>query len=277
MRESPAGTPSGECPVGRSWLLHAATAGRAVPTNMELPLTDHITALCDAVRHLIASERQNLEARTHRPGTTGTFEERLARRDERDRQRRDSIAALWELRAAALPACVAAGYRPETAEARLHDFISAAADLTKWEKGTRPITEGSDDQAAANYWASHSRVLAALSAVRDMALNAAKPSLEQVETKQWMPASKAVDEAEKAGLPVTLSALTRFGEKWGVKMREKTLPGRHKLEVELNSLLLALAHRARQGRPSGDEPAEGEYDEAIKEARTSKPSRRDSD
>jgi hypothetical protein len=146
---------------------------------MELALADPITALCDAVQQLVDAERQNLEAGTHRPGTTGTFQERCARRDERARQRRDAVIALWDLRDAALPACVAAGYRPEVAEIRLDNLIRAVLSLTEWEKGTRPITEASDDIAAANFWASHSRVLTALTPVQDMAHAAAKPPVEQ--------------------------------------------------------------------------------------------------
>jgi hypothetical protein len=87
--------------------------------------------------------------------------------------------------------------------------------------------------------------------------------------EQWMPASTAVQRVEKAGLKVSLSSLSRFGEKWGVKMRPRTLPGQHKLEAELNSLASCLVRRASGRGPTGEddeEPCEGQFDEAIAKA-----------
>jgi hypothetical protein len=96
----------------------------------------------------------------------------------------------------------------------------------------------------------------------------------------WMPASEAVQRAEKAGLKVSLSWLSRFGEKWGVKMRPRTLPGKHKLEAELNSLAGCLVRRASGKGPTGEddeEPCEGQFDEEIAKAIWAKQRGRSSD
>ena len=96
----------------------------------------------------------------------------------------------------------------------------------------------------------------------------------------WMPASEAVQRAEKAGLKVSLSWLSRFGEKRGVKMRPRTLPGKHKLEAELNSLAGCLVRRASGKGPTGEddeEPCEGQFDEEIAKAIWAKQRGRSSD
>jgi hypothetical protein len=90
----------------------------------------------------------------------------------------------------------------------------------------------------------------------------------------WMPASEAVQRVEKAGLKaVSLSWLSRFGEKRGVKMRPRTLPGKHRREAEFNSLASCLARRALGKGPTGEddeEPCEGQYDEDIAKASRTK-------
>ena len=95
--------------------------------------------------------------------------------------------------------------------------------------------------------------------------------------EEWLPASEAVKRAQKAGLNVTLSLLSRSAKKWGVKMRPRTLPGNHKREVEFQSLVVCLARRA-SGKQPGDEgdeePSEGEFKGRIEKARLARQRRR---
>jgi hypothetical protein len=54
--------------------------------------------------------------------------------------------------------------------------------------------------------------------------------------EEWMPARKAVDWAEQKGFSITLKWLTQDSPKHGVRVRKPQQPGRHKKEVEINSL-----------------------------------------
>jgi hypothetical protein len=54
--------------------------------------------------------------------------------------------------------------------------------------------------------------------------------------EEWLPASEAVERAEGAGFPITLSWLSRPPRKSGVRTRPRVMEGNHQLEVEWNSL-----------------------------------------
>ena len=85
--------------------------------------------------------------------------------------------------------------------------------------------------------------------------------------EDWMPARKAVDRARQEGLPITLPTALKWRQagKPGLKTRDPTLPGRHRWEVEYNSLIVQC-HRS--GLPSGNvEPCEGSFDDGIKRAK----------
>jgi hypothetical protein len=62
--------------------------------------------------------------------------------------------------------------------------------------------------------------------------------------EEWLPATEAVDWAEEAGHPITLKWVTKDASKCGVRTRPSQLPGRHKVEVEWNSLAGCLLRRA---------------------------------
>jgi hypothetical protein len=68
-------------------------------------------------------------------------------------------------------------------------------------------------------------------------------SIRQVMADEWVPASKAVQAAEREGYPITLKWLTKDAFKHGVNLRPKQLPGKHKQEVEWWSLIDCLAKR----------------------------------
>jgi hypothetical protein len=94
---------------------------------------------------------------------------------------------------------------------------------------------------------------------------------------EWMPASKAVERAQRAGLPAELSGLIRSPEKHGVKTRPRQLPGNHRLEVEFNSYAGYLA-RKKAGRADAEKDEDGDppvreresIEERKKEAREKK-------
>jgi hypothetical protein len=76
-------------------------------------------------------------------------------------------------------------------------------------------------------------------------------------SEQWMPAGQAVEQAEQAGFSVTLPWLSRSARKSGIKTRLPELPGRHRLEVEWNSLIVHLAKKKIEGKDAA-EPSERE-------------------
>jgi hypothetical protein len=69
---------------------------------------------------------------------------------------------------------------------------------------------------------------------------------------EWVPASKAVERAERVGYAITLKWLTQDARKHGVRLRPKELPGPHKQEVHWGSLA---------GYLLGDNRSEKEPDE----------------
>jgi hypothetical protein len=70
--------------------------------------------------------------------------------------------------------------------------------------------------------------------------------------EEWLPATEALDRAEKCGHPVTLKWLTQNAQKHGVHLRPRQQPGRHRQEVEWTSLILLLTKRAQRKRESDD-------------------------
>jgi hypothetical protein len=61
--------------------------------------------------------------------------------------------------------------------------------------------------------------------------------------EEWIPAIAAVERAEQSGHPITLKWLTQDAHKHGVRVRLRQQPGRHKKEVEWNSLTPQLVKR----------------------------------
>ena len=64
--------------------------------------------------------------------------------------------------------------------------------------------------------------------------------------EEWLPASTAVERAEKNGHTITLKWLTQDASKHGVRIRPRQEPGRHKKEVEWISLAAVLVKRAKR-------------------------------
>jgi hypothetical protein len=54
--------------------------------------------------------------------------------------------------------------------------------------------------------------------------------------EEWLPAAEAVRRIERAGHTRSLKWLTTDAPRCGIRIRERQLPGRHKVEVEWNSL-----------------------------------------
>jgi hypothetical protein len=67
--------------------------------------------------------------------------------------------------------------------------------------------------------------------------------------EEWLPASTAVERAERGGHPITLKWLTQDAAKHGVRIRPRQQPGRHKQEVEWSSL---AGHLLKQAPPEDD-------------------------
>jgi hypothetical protein len=122
---------------------------------------------CSAVRELVDTEKQNLEAGTHRPGR-GPKDECIERRANRLRQREQTILNLRRLAALVQPAARDAGFSAETVERRLDASLKAAEALTHWENGLRPLAEDSNDRAEAKFVELVERVWAALEPVENM-------------------------------------------------------------------------------------------------------------
>jgi hypothetical protein len=74
--------------------------------------------------------------------------------------------------------------------------------------------------------------------------------------EEWLPASKAVVRAEQSGHPTTLKWLTQNARKYGVRIRPRQLPGRHKQEVEWASLAAWLLKRRRPENDADEETAD---------------------
>ena len=80
--------------------------------------------------------------------------------------------------------------------------------------------------------------------------------------EEWLPANKAVERAEHRGHAITLKWVTQDAGKHGVRTRPRQLPGRHRVEVEWNSLAGYLL------RPTGsEEEPGGESDEEAMSSR----------
>jgi hypothetical protein len=64
--------------------------------------------------------------------------------------------------------------------------------------------------------------------------------------EEWLPATEAVERAEKSGHPVGLKWLTQDAHKHEVRIRPRQQPGRHRKEVEWTSLILFLTKHAQR-------------------------------
>jgi hypothetical protein len=84
------------------------------------------------------------------------------------------------------------------------------------------------------------------------------------DNEEWLPASKAAERAEQSGHAITVKWLTKDAGKHGVKTRQRRLPGRHKKEVEWNSL---AGHLLKQARPEEESEA---INHRIREAQEQK-------
>jgi hypothetical protein len=72
--------------------------------------------------------------------------------------------------------------------------------------------------------------------------------------EKWLPASQAVERAQRMGIKLSLASLSKWAAKGHVRTRERTLPGNHRTEVEWRSLIAHLEHGATQHGPSEREP-----------------------
>jgi hypothetical protein len=84
--------------------------------------------------------------------------------------------------------------------------------------------------------------------------------------EDWMPARKAVERANREGVAITLPTVSKWKANGmpGLKTRGPTRPGRHRWEVEYNSLVIVCHQRAVE---SGNaEPCEGSFDARIEGA-----------
>jgi hypothetical protein len=88
--------------------------------------------------------------------------------------------------------------------------------------------------------------------------------------EHWMPAAKAVERVNQEDLSITLATVCKWRDngKPGLKARERTLPGRHRWEVEYSSLVLVCHQSAVAAR--NIEPSEGSFDERIARARAAR-------
>ena len=78
--------------------------------------------------------------------------------------------------------------------------------------------------------------------------------------EEWLPAAQAAERADRAGCPIDLPWLSRSAEKHGVKTRSHVLRGRHRREVEWNSLAGYLLRR-RAAETNSDDPPNDETKE----------------
>jgi hypothetical protein len=79
--------------------------------------------------------------------------------------------------------------------------------------------------------------------------------------EEWLPASKAVERAQKAGYSMSVSWLSRIRAHLSILIRPAALPGRHKKEVEWRSLIAYLVeHKSKDGglQPEQDEGCDRE-------------------
>jgi hypothetical protein len=85
--------------------------------------------------------------------------------------------------------------------------------------------------------------------------------------KEWLPASAAVERAEKAGYSINLSWLTRDAAKHGIRTRPRQLEGRHRSEVEWDSL---AGYLMKQKAKPDEESEEEAVSERLREAQERK-------
>jgi hypothetical protein len=84
--------------------------------------------------------------------------------------------------------------------------------------------------------------------------------------EEWLPASTAVEWAERSGHPITLKWLTQDAAKHGVRIRPRQISGNHKKEVEWSSLAGYLLKREL----TEDELDDKEISERTREAQEQK-------
>jgi hypothetical protein len=89
--------------------------------------------------------------------------------------------------------------------------------------------------------------------------------------EEWLPASIAVERAERSGHPITLKWLTRDSSKHGVRTRPQRQGGRHKQEVEWSSLAGYLLKQARLATESDEGELSCRVREAQEQRRTERP------
>jgi hypothetical protein len=89
--------------------------------------------------------------------------------------------------------------------------------------------------------------------------------------EEWLPASKAVEWAQQRGYSITLTWLTRDAAKHGVLIRPRELAGRHKREVERNSLAGYLLEREKNDSASDPEASQRRLSEAREQRRKERP------
>ena len=89
--------------------------------------------------------------------------------------------------------------------------------------------------------------------------------------EEWLPASTAVEWAERSGHPITLKWLTRDAAKHGVRIRPRQQSGNHKKEVEWSSLAGYLLKRDLTEDELNDEEISDRTREAQEQKRKERP------
>jgi hypothetical protein len=125
------------------------------------------------------------------------------------------------------------------------DYLSQCGILTtegaavlpgpQWEAFRKKFRERLPHAATDDLQADMREELAAWLKERTAKQDDSTDSERRPQDEEWLPASEAVRRPQVAGMPVTMSWISRSAEKQGVKIRPKQLAGKHTREIECNS------------------------------------------
>jgi hypothetical protein len=229
-----------------------------------------------AVRNILKAEWENFDNKLHHFRGQSDREARGIRRECYYR-RGERLADLQGLLNAALPAGIDAGFSGEAVLALLRKVFDAVETAVYWD--TTFEGYGADDLAGWDMAAwCHLKDLSGLvwAEVEELKIIANVARAREGcrgGQEEWLPASEALARADVVGHPITLPQLSKLATSGKVKSRPRTLPGKHQLEVEWNTLaghLLREAAAKRTTGKDGAEPLDGAYDDAIASARKEK-------
>src|SRR5262249_55929403 len=149
--------------------------------------------------------------------------------------REDRLGELRGLLGSALPAGIAAGFSGETVHAWLEALMDSVEGLAYWDTSF----EGDPNNelwGGAQIKDLTEPVWEALEPLKVRA-SAAAAQAQAHPPEVGLPASAAIAEASKLGRDVTLDWLSKRKDR--IRTRPPQLPGRHQLEVEMGSFLVA--------------------------------------